>query len=119
MLDAGNSSIGAYVAFNDGNGTSPSRILLYNSAFFSGDMAPTSANITLTNLPASTRSVSLKRLSASNATSLEGVTISGGSFNNGNCLPIGTQDTENIPLNEDGFVVVSVRDSEAVIVSLD
>lgn len=117
MLDAGSSTIGAYASFPDSS-SAPTRVLLYNSVYFSGSGTRSVTNISLSGIDASLQTVSVKRLSAPNATSLagSGVSIGGGTFDE-NCESVGTQTLESVSVSG-GEVVVSVQDSEAVIVYL-
>ncbi|KAH8109882.1 hypothetical protein DFH11DRAFT_1810021 [Phellopilus nigrolimitatus] len=117
MLDAGSSTIGAYASFPDSS-SAPTRVLLYNSVYFAGSGTRSVTNISLSGIDSSLQAVSVKRLSAPNATSLagSGVSIGGGTFDE-NCESVGTQTLESVSVNG-GEVVVSVQDSEAVIVYL-
>jgi hypothetical protein len=112
MLDDGTGSVAVYVVYSTQG--LPLRALIYNSAYFDGIGNATSANVTLTSAPG--KVVRAKRLTASSAVALEGVTIGGTSFDD-TCSLVGKQEWEKVP-TQNGTVNVAVRASEAVIVHL-
>lgn len=116
MLDEGSSTVAAYAVFNSSGSTSPSRVLLYNSGFFSGSNSRGSTEVVLSGI-GSTGTVTAKRLTAPNANSLSGVTIGGNGGFDGSCKVTGVQDVETIALSE-GQAIVDVMESEAVIIFL-
>ncbi|THH09286.1 hypothetical protein EW145_g2135 [Phellinidium pouzarii] len=118
MIDSGDSSIGAYAVFSGSSGP-PARVLLYNSEYFSGLGIRSVVNITLTDLGSDLEIVSVKRMTAPNATSLAGagVTIGGGGTFSDECAATGTQALEVISASG-GMAEVSLHASEAVIVYL-
>lgn len=116
MLDSGDSAIAAYAIFNSPSATTPTRVLLYNSAFFDGSGTRENMSISLTGITGLTN-VSVKRLTASNANVQMGVTIGGGGSFAGSCESTGTQSLESILVNG-GKAIVSVAESQAVIVFL-
>ncbi|KAI5118607.1 hypothetical protein M0805_008038 [Coniferiporia weirii] len=118
MIDSGSSALGAYAVFS-GSSTTPARVLLYNSNYFSGSGTRSTASITLSGLSSNIKVVSVKRLTAPNATSLagDGVTIGGSGTFNGACAAAGTQTLEVASVSS-GKAEVTVNESEAVIVYL-
>lgn len=113
QLDDGTGSIGVYAL---GDTTSPSRVVIYNSAYFvSGSRSY--ANITLTDMIGS--SAAVKRLTAPYSTSRvdqgQNPTFAGQMFANATCAIEGTQVTEEVHL-EGGAATFSVGASEALLV---
>ncbi|EJD06326.1 uncharacterized protein FOMMEDRAFT_25640 [Fomitiporia mediterranea MF3/22] len=100
MLDTGTSAIGVYAVF-PGTSSLPSRILLYNSAYYSGSGSRSTASITLTGLSRNSPSVQTKRLTAPSATSLSGndVTIGESGTFDSTCTPVGTQQKESLQVS--------------------
>ncbi|OCB89325.1 hypothetical protein A7U60_g3526 [Sanghuangporus baumii] len=117
MLDSGSTSLGVYAVFSGINSAAP-RILLYNSAYYSGSGTRSSANIVLSGLGSNLSSVQAKRFTAPSAPALsgQGVTIGGGTFDS-SCALAGTQATESVRVSQ-GTASIGVQDSEAVIVYL-
>jgi hypothetical protein len=113
QLDDGTGSIGVY-AFGDT--TSPSRVVIYNSAYFTSG-ARSYANITLTDMIGS--SATVKRLTAPYSTSRvdqgQNPTFAGQMFANSTCAIEGTQVTEEVHL-EGGAATFSVGASEALLI---
>lgn len=119
MLDSGNSAIGVYAAFAGSSSTTPTRILLYNSAYFAGSGTRSSVSIRLTGLGEGVTAVQTLRLTAPSAPALatEGVTIGGGGSFGATCSVDGTQMKDTVEVSG-GVMTVVVQASEAVIVYL-
>lgn len=118
QLDSGTTDIGAYAVY-PGSSSTPARILLYNSATYSGTGTRPSVAVTLNGLSSSSSVISSKRLTAPSSSSLasDGVTIGdSGSFTS-DCSPSGTQNKESVSVSN-GSLTVNVPASEAVIVYL-
>lgn len=116
MLDSGESEIAAYAVYDLSTAKTPSRVLLYNSAFFNGSGTRGNSSITLTGIPFSDV-VFVKRLTAANASSLTGVTIGGAGIFDSSCQSTGAQNSEIVDVYG-RKLVLSVADSEAVIIFL-
>lgn len=122
MLDDGTTAVGVYALYSSST-SGPARILIYNSAYFTGGTRPTSS-VTLSGIQATTgSSLGVKTFSASSATAHTdnpnggGITIgTDGTFTSA-CLPTGNQGLESVKVNS-GSVSFNVGASQAVMVFL-
>jgi len=114
-LDNGTTPYAAYAVYQGGK---PSRVLLYNSDYYTSGTR-SSQNFTLTGLSSST--VVAKRLTAASATSRvdqgSSPMVAGQKFKDGTCEISGTQVTESSEVS-DGQVTFTVAASEALLVYL-
>lgn len=114
MLDNGSSSLGAYAMFSTQTGE-VLRVLVYNSAFFSGSGSRSSEVVALAGLKTSA-TLRAKRLTAPASTSLagQGITIGGSGTFDASCNAVGSQVFESVVV-QSGTASVTLKASEAVI----
>jgi len=124
-LDNGTSSDGVYVIYDSAK--VPIKVLLYNSAFYSGSGSRGIQTFELTGLLSATggvgnAAVKSKRLTAPSANSRvdqgENPTFGGQTFANVTCVIGGTETFESTSVTA-GVATFSVKDSEALLVYLD
>jgi len=124
-LDNGTSSDGVYVIYDSAK--VPIKVLLYNSAFYSGSGSRGTQTFELTGLLSATggvgnAAVKSKRLTAPSANSRvdqgENPTFGGQTFANVTCVIGGTETFESTSVTA-GVATFSVKDSEALLVYLD
>ncbi|KAJ9245055.1 CAZyme family GH79 [Paecilomyces variotii] len=119
-LDSGTTSYAAYAIYQN---DTVSRILLYNSDYYSSGTR-SGVNFTLAGLSTSSSSstVTAVRLTGDKATARidQGgiVTVAGQTFENGTCTIQGHKVVEDVDVGENGETVVSVGAAEAVLVYL-
>lgn len=115
-IDDGTTPLAVYALFSTITNSTKS-LLLYNSVLYNGTATRLTSIVSISNLPRFTDIMHAKRLTASSAEALTGVTI-GGSYGFGvECRPTGSQILETISVLN-GAANVSVGASEAVILYL-
>ncbi|KAA1472941.1 glycoside hydrolase family 79 protein [Dentipellis sp. KUC8613] len=119
MLDDGTGAVATYALYSSSN--QPLRVLIYNSAYYSGSGTRSAASVPLSGLASGSGSVRALRLTAPSAPARvdqgAAVTIGGGLTFAGDCSQAGAQTMETVPV-AGGTATVSVKASEALIVFL-